>query len=140
MTTVVNGLIGGAASGLLALGVLGLLGVKSRATALLTALVGARGDSEPFLATAAALYGGVAGALFVVAVQRLVGGLGIPPTRVEAFGAALAWAAALAVATVVLASLARADGVDGDGVRAALAAYGAYGVALGLWVRLTWAT
>jgi hypothetical protein len=138
MTTVVNGLLGGAASGLLALGVLGLFGVKSKATALLTALVGERGRSEPFLATAVALYGGVAGALFVVAVQRLVGGPGVPPTAVDAFGAALAWAAVLALATVALARRARPDGVDGAGVRAAVVAYGAYGTAMALWVRLTW--
>lgn len=143
MTTVVNGVIGGAIVGLLAgLVVVGLrVRMPSANSATLGPLLGERAtQSWTRLLGGGLVYGAVGGGVLVALVLFVGGGLGVPPSTAAAFGVAILWAALLFAGVVLLSRRSDGAGADEAFLRLALAFHVVYGLGLGLWIRLTWIT
>ncbi|WP_276271977.1 hypothetical protein [Haloarcula litorea] len=126
MTTLVNGLLGGLAAGLLASAVAVWVGPASRSSRART-VAGAGG------------YGAVAGAVLVALELFVLGLLGVPPTRGEALAVAVGWSALLLALTAAVRAT-RSDGSGWPPLRALVAFHVVYGLLLGAWIRLTWIT
>lgn len=140
MTTILNGLLGGFVAGLLAVGAVGLLraaGITGRASES-GASNGGRDLSRRSELLLVLGYAALAGAVLVALELIVLGVLAVPPTRYEALAVGLAWGlglfAAVGAAVIAAAPSLRSRLAD-------LAAFHlAYGLLLGLWIRLTWIT
>lgn len=133
MTTLLNGVLGGALAALVAVTVVTSLPVGPSP-------LRSRGDDPRYhrgrTSLVAVGYGALAGGVGV-AVALAGGGLGVPPSRVVALGAALGWSVLLCgVVTVGWRLVAGSR----DRWRWLAAFHLVFGVALGVWVRLTWVT
>ena len=129
MTTLLNGLLGGGAAGLVA-----ALAVQAMASS----------DARPS-ALAGVADGALAGLGFVAVELSVAGVLGVPPSLGEALGAAVGWSALLCLGLLASRRLPRSGGANGGvpvvpAARLLIAYHLAFGVGLGLWVRLTWIT
>jgi hypothetical protein len=134
MTTVVNGVVGGAVVGLVAAVVVGLVRRDDGD--------GNNGPRGPgwLRPVAYILYGAAAGGVLVALELSVLGVLGVPPGRLETLVLTLVWSAVL-FGAVTTADRAGADGsVLGDGLDRRLAFHVLYGIGLGFWIRLTWVT
>ena len=143
MTTVLNGLIGGLVAGLVAASVARLVRRavdSSDAPALAAAVLGARTAASGWWGLAAeVLYGCVAGGTFVALELSVLGVLGVPPATGAALASAVGWSVALfAVAAVVC--VARGRSLDGPFAAELVVYHLAYGLCLGVWIRVTWIT
>lgn len=141
MTTVLNGLLGGALAGVLASVIArAVLSNRSAAIAVVDALFGTTlADSSLTATLVDLLYGALAGGVLLALELYVLGLLGVPPSIGEAFGVGIGWGVVLlALATLV------ANAVGGRIDRATashLVAYHlAFGLALGLWIRISWIT
>lgn len=141
MTTPLNGLVGGALAALLAAAAAGLVGDGSSPTAPASGT--AFGDRLRALGwrglALQVAYGSAAGGALVAFELFVGGGLGVPPTAVEAFSATLVWSAVLFGLATALRRFGVRTPVDRS-LRGRLAYYLVYGVGLGVWIRLTWIT
>lgn len=135
MTTLINGTLGGLAAAAVGAVVLHQMG-------------GARPFESPGqenttqvrwrVLQATLGYGAIAGFAFMVVELYVVGGLGAPPTAVEAFAAAGLWAGVMLAVSLVRSAI--GDGhVLGDS-RRLLVFHLAFAVAFGAWIRITWIT
>ena len=140
MTTVLNGLIGGLVAALVAAGAARLVAAdRADAPALAAAVLGSRAASGWSGLASEVLYGCVAGGAFVALELSVFDVLGVPPALWDALGMAVGWSAAL-FAVAALGRAARGRALDRPFV-AELAAYHlAYGLCLGVWIRVTWIT
>lgn len=142
MTTLLNGLLGGLAAGVVA-------AVLTRAvfrgsSPSVGVFAGVTGDerSRPWLWAAAVqvAYGGLSGVGFLALELGMFNLLGVPPSATDAFGVALAWGALLFVVAFVGAAVVASGMPDRRRVRILFVHHLAFGLGLGLWIRLTWIT
>ena len=141
MTTVLNGLIGGLLAGVVAAGAARLVAADSAdVPALAAAVLGDNAAVSGWRGLAVeVLYGCVAGGAFVAIELSVLDVLGVPPAAWDAVGTAAAWSTALFVVAVAVGYV-RERSLDRP-FAAELAAYHlAYGLCLGVWIRLTWIT
>lgn len=142
MTTLLNGLLGGLLVGVaatLAVEVVGegrsavsaILGVLSPETA---------GTARVWRITTAVLYGTIGGLALVAVELYALGVVGVPPTPLEAYGLAVAWAVLLLAAVAVAYRFVFRLRFDRDVLVDLLLFHAVYGLGLGLWIRMTWIT
>jgi len=141
MTTLVNGLLGGALAALLA-----TAGASLVPSAPSDASPNPRGRTEPSRSShwlpplVGVLYGSTAGGLLVALERSVLGLLAVPPTLEAALGVAVGWSALLFVLSVPGRRVLRGHLRERVDVATLLVYHLLYGVGLGLWVRLTWIT
>lgn len=142
MTTLLNGVLGGAVVGALAAVATGVVGTRAGA---------GRGDATASehgpvaggrwrFGLLLVVYGsGLGGALVALELYAL-GVLGVPPTLVEAFAVALAWSALVFGAVVVGWRVGSGTPLTRTRRQLILVYHLGYGLGLGAWIRLTWIT
>lgn len=171
VTTIVNGLLGGAVAGLLGTlalalapleppaispvadgpggatatdessdaGVTGGSGERdgADATSEVAASGAARRSGRVVRAVVGVGYGAVAGATLVALELFVVNAVSVPPAATTALAVTLVWAGMLFFLGVVTEV---ATGRDQRGFTGLLVYHAVFGVALGVWIRLTWLT
>lgn len=140
MTTLFNGVLGGAFAALVASVAAAFLGGASPLPPLRRATTAAVERRRRGMDTLVAVgYGALAGGALVALELFALGLLAVPPSRVAALGLALGWSLLLCgVALVVW----RRRGPErlADRWPGVVAFHLAFGLALGAWLRLTWVT
>jgi|GEM_PF-3477768 hypothetical protein len=142
MTTLLNGLLGGLAVGVIAAGVVRFVADEPSAAAdLLGRAVGGRGSSSPRTVFVAwFLYGGVAGVAFVALELHVLRLLSVPPDFDVALGLAVAWSALLFVGVFLAWRGALSRRADRSYAAELFAYHLVFGVGFAVWIRLTWIT
>lgn len=142
MTTLLNGLLGGLAVGVIAAGVVRFVADEPSAAAdLLGRAVGGRGSSSPrTIFVAWFLYGGVAGVAFAALELYALRLLSVPPGFDEALGVAGAWSALLFAGAALAWRRAPSYPSDRSYVAELFAYHLVFGVGFAVWIRLTWIT
>ncbi|GAB3417016.1 hypothetical protein GCM10027435_15220 [Haloparvum alkalitolerans] len=143
MTTLLNGLLGGFAAGIVA-----TIAVRAVVARTVTSRAGVSVEGPRSIPLGVA-YGALAGLGFVAGELYVAGALGVPPSFGEALAAAAVWSALLCLGLLAIGRLLRSGGADGgvDGgvpvvppARLLVAYHLAFAVGLGVWIRLTWIT
>lgn len=138
MTTILNGLLGGA-----------IVGVVATLTARLasgvrwgqTAGSGTESTASRWKAYLSAVaYGTAAGGALLALELYVLGVLAVPPSVGEAFAVAVAWSAALLVAVLAVWRFALRSRLNRSRLRGLVAYHAVFGVGFGLWIRLSWIT
>jgi hypothetical protein len=141
MTTLVNGLLGGALAALLA-----TAGASLVPRAATEGSQNTRGRTDPsrrirwLPPLVGVLYGSTAGGLLVVLELSVLGLLAVPPTLAATLRVAVGWSALLFVLSVPGRSVLHGHLRGRLDLATLLVYHLVYGVGLGLWVRLTWIT
>lgn len=134
MTTVLNGLLGGLLAGLIASLLVTLVPVDREAVSTAGAESAVSRIRRVFVGTG---YGSVAGGVFVSLELSVLNLLSVPPSLALSMAAGLLWAGALFLFVVLLEVT---IGSDARGFDVPLVYHVVFGVAFGLWIRLTWIT
>lgn len=141
MTSIVNGLVGGA---LVALATTVLLELVDDRLPVTPTVVESFVDHAIPLAwlryLLQLLYGSATGGTLVALDLFVFGMLGVPPTTVEALGLAVVWSAALLLTVVVVSRFILENRLDRTSFLTLLAYHLLYGLGLGVWIRATWIT
>lgn len=142
MTTLLNGLLGGLLVGVAATLAVEVVGDgRSAVSAMLGVLSPERAGTVRVWRIATAVLYGTLGGLALVAVELYVlGVVGVPPTPLEAYGLAVAWAVLLLAAVAVAYRFVFRLRFDRDVLVDLLLFHAVYGLGLGLWIRMTWIT
>lgn len=140
MTTILNGLLGGAVVGVLATVAAYL---SNRREAAETGDSGGR-NTSPTARTVAYLllvvYGSVVGGILVALELFVLDVLSVPPTADEAFAVGIAWGVVLLGVALVVRRYTPRIQSERPGLTALLVYHMVYGFGLGVWIRLTWVT
>lgn len=142
MTTLLNGLLGGLLVGVAATLAVEVVGDgRSALSAMLGVLSPARAGTARVWRIATVVLYGTLGGLAIVALELYVlGVVGVPPTPLEAYGLAVAWAVVLLAAVAVAYRFVFRLRFDRDVLVDLLLFHAVYGLGLGIWIRLTWIT
>ena len=136
MTTIVNGLLGGAIVGVVATLAAHLTSGKRGAKATGTESTASRWSA--YLSSVA--YGSAAGGVLVALDLFVLGVLAVPPSLGEALTVAVAWSLALLVAALAVRRSVRGTRFERPKSGELLVYHLVLGFGLGLWVRTTWIT
>lgn len=142
MTTVLNGLLGGLLIGVAATLAVEVVGDgRAAVSAMLGVLSPERaGTARAWSIATAVLYGTLGGLALVGLELYVLGVVGVPPTPLEAYGLAVAWAVLLLAAVAVAYRFVFRLRFDRDVLVDLLVFHAVYGLGLGIWIRLTWIT
>jgi len=138
MTTLLNGLLGGFAAALVATVLLRLLDADSLVVAVNGAEDTALDEGVIGNFVVPQLYGTVAGGALVALELRVLDVLSVPPGGGVALALALGWGAVLGALLAVLSRIWSA--ATPQSYRTLVLFHLSYGLALGLWIRITWIT
>lgn len=140
MSTVLNGLLGGFAAGVVAtVAVWSANGKLSPVREIASRLGDAAAPSRWLVAAVTVLYGTAAGGLFLLLELHVLGLLAVPPTLAGALVTGIVWGAMLGAVWFVAVRLS-GNGSPSGGWRWLIVYHGVYGLAFGLWIRFTWVT
>lgn len=140
MTTILNGLLGGAI-----VAVVGTLAAHFVDGEQTTTAGESAPETEPMAtrwqgALLQVVYGSVAGGVLVALELFVLGVLAVPPSLGEAFAVAVAWSIVLLVAAVAVWRFLLGSRLGRVSLGKLAVYHLVFGVGFGLWIRLTWIT
>lgn len=141
MTTIVNGLVGGLVAGMIA-GVAAQFVSNDGIHSAVVHTTRGRGTSiaRGIALLLSAVYGSIAGATLVAIELVVLGLLGVPPALGEALTVALVWSIVLLGVVLVAVRLTVSPQEARSHLPELVTYHATYGLALGIWIRLTWIT
>lgn len=141
MTTIINGLLGGAVVAVIAALAAGLLGDRTQAPVTALDLSPGNGHASHWWSLLRALiYGSTAGGVLVALELSVLGMLAVPPTLAEAIITAVTWSVVLLAGMVALWHFLPSRRTDRSTLGRLVVFHLVYGLCLAVWIRLTWIT